>query len=68
MIIYFMTETLKGGKDGSPKRFHFVRGHVRRLSEIRVIPVKAHWKGDPRLGLMSLPEYKFKDLTQGRHH
>lgn len=38
---------------GSPKAFHFVRAHRRLVNwvEQRYTTVKAHWRGDPRLGI-----------------
>lgn len=36
---------------GSPKVFHFCRSHVRRLSGGRTTRVRAHWRGDPALGI-----------------
>jgi hypothetical protein len=41
------------GAGGSPKAFHFVRAHRRLVSwtEQRYTTVKAHWRGDPRLGI-----------------
>jgi len=39
------------GHGGTPKAFHFCRGHVRRLSSGVVTRVRAHWRGDPSLGV-----------------
>lgn len=45
---------------GAPKAFHFVRGHLRRLRNGVTTSVKAHFRGDPRLGILSMPDYKVK--------
>jgi hypothetical protein len=39
------------GKQGSPKAFHFVRSHLRHYTNGDKTVVKAHWRGDPRLGI-----------------
>ena len=39
-----------GGGGGSPKAFHFVRGHPRRTRR-GTVPIRAHWRGDPYLGI-----------------
>jgi len=40
-----------GAAGGSPKAFHFCRSHVRRLPGGGVTRVRAHWRGDPSLGV-----------------
>lgn len=40
-----------GTGHGSPKMFHFCRSHVRRLAGGRTTRVRAHWRGDPSLGI-----------------
>jgi hypothetical protein len=54
------------GDDGAPtgpkfhKAFHFVRRHLRHFKGGGHTLVKAHWRGDPRLGIRVMPEYKVK--------
>ncbi len=36
---------------GSPKAFHFCRAHVRRLAQGGFTKVRAHWRGNPALGI-----------------
>ncbi len=52
-----------GGIDGhgAAKAFHFVRGHLRRLSGGVITSVKARFRGDPRLGVLSMPDYRVKE-------
>lgn len=52
-----------GGTDGhgAAKAFHFVRGHLRRLGGGKLTSVKAHFRGDPRLGILSMPDYRVKE-------
>lgn len=38
-------------RGGAPKAFHFCRSHVRRLAGGRTARVRAHWRGDPSLGV-----------------
>lgn len=38
-------------RGGSPKAFHFCRSHVRRLHSGVVTRVRAHWRGDPTVGV-----------------
>lgn len=45
------------GGEGSPKAFHFCRGHARTLASGAVTKVRAHWRGDPRLGICPTPDY-----------
>lgn len=40
-----------GHVNQSPRMFHFCRSHVRNLSEGKTTVVKAHWRGDPSLGI-----------------
>lgn len=40
-----------GGGSSSPKMFHFCRSHLRKISDNKVVRVKAHWRGDPSLGV-----------------
>lgn len=58
--------------DGTPrtgpafhKAFHFVRQHLRHYQERPNRPasrtlVKAHWRGDPRLGVCPMPDYRIR--------
>lgn len=39
------------GGPASSKAFHFCRSHVRKLPTGEVTRVRAHWRGDPALGL-----------------
>jgi hypothetical protein len=39
-----------GSTGGAPKAFHFCRAHRRNLGD-RSIRVRAHWRGDPALGV-----------------
>lgn len=36
---------------GSPKAFHFCRSHLRKLPDGDIIRIRAHWRGDPALGV-----------------
>lgn len=45
---------------GSPKRFHFVHAHPRHYSSGLTVPVSAHWRGDPALGILPRRHYKVK--------
>ena len=54
------SELAKGQGPAFHKAFHFVRGHLRRYQNGLKIMVKAHWRGDPRLGVCSMPDYKVK--------
>jgi hypothetical protein len=49
-----------GQKGGHPKQFHFVRRHLRHFQNGTHTIVKPHWRGDPRLGIRKLPEYKVR--------
>lgn len=40
-----------GDSDLSGKAFHFCRSHVRRLSSGAITQVRAHWRGDPSIGV-----------------
>lgn len=40
-----------GRPGGSPKAFHFCRSHIRRLPSGATTRVRAHWRGDPSLGV-----------------
>jgi hypothetical protein len=42
------------------KAFHFVRSHLRHFKGGGHTMIKAHWRGDPRLGIRAMPEYKLK--------
>jgi len=42
------------------KAFHFVRSHLRHYANNTQTLVKAHWRGDPRLGICPMPDYKVK--------
>jgi len=42
------------------KAFHFVRSHLRHFQKGGTTLVKAHWRGDPRLGICPMPDYKVK--------
>lgn len=43
---------------GAGKAFHFCRAHLRRLASGRAVKVRAHWRGDPRLGISPVKPYK----------
>ena len=45
---------------GSPKAFHSVRKHLRRLPDGKKIFVKAHFRGSRQIGVIN-KEYKFKE-------
>lgn len=47
------------GTGGTPKAFHFVRSFIRHYKNGLKTIVKAHWRGDPRLGIHSA-SYKVK--------
>lgn len=54
-------EGFGNGVGGSPKAFHFVRSHGRNYKTGKRSIVKAHWRGDPRLGIhQSSYAVKFK--------
>jgi hypothetical protein len=36
---------------GSPKAFHFCRSHLRKLPNGEITRIRAHWRGDPALGV-----------------
>jgi len=40
------------GRISGKKCLHFVHGHRRTLGDGRTVAVKAHWRGDPQIGLM----------------
>ena len=41
------------GTGGSPKAFHSVRKHLRRLPTGKITFVKAHWRGSKSIGIVS---------------
>lgn len=45
--------------NGTPKAFHFVRSHLRRYENGIQTTVKAHWRGDPALGILKT-DYKVR--------
>lgn len=42
------------------KAFHFVRSHLRHFKDGTHTLVKAHWRGDPRLGICPMADYKVR--------
>lgn len=42
------------------KAFHFVRTHLRHFKDGTHTKIKAHWRGDPRLGICPHPDYKVR--------
>jgi hypothetical protein len=42
------------------KAFHFVRTHLRHYRDGSRTMVKAHWRGDPRLGICPIPDYRLR--------
>lgn len=48
---------LTGAGTGHHKAFHFVRSHLRRYENGLTSKVKAHWRGDPALGILKT-DYK----------
>jgi hypothetical protein len=54
------SDLAKGQGPAFHKAFHFVRGHLRRYQSGLKVMVKAHWRGDPRLGVCAMPDYKVK--------
>ena len=40
------------GERGAPKAFHFCRSHLRHLASGATTRIRAHWRGDPSLGIV----------------